>query len=489
MTNDTLSKDTLTTSERARFDELEAVIQDGLDAFIEVGNALAEVKEERLWREDYDSWNDYTQERWELAGSTAYQRIHAAQTNGRLKEADVKPPSSTRANYELRDVPDADLPEALERARKIGNGNATASAAKQAAEEFKDDQEEEGSNAEEQRLHPDGDLDGYLDDHSGSKRTENTLLAVPHDLDARPYLDISASTELAHYATPVGNANVEETAYPLEVIERPRELAETVVEHVRDKDRAPGFNGQSDHIDWANQTVNPLTGCHHTCGYCYARTIATEGRIQYAQGFHPTFHPSRLVAFERKTAPSAPDDVREKNVFCDSMSDLFGTWVPKWMIQMTLDAVGASDWNGLFLTKYPKRFEELDFPDNAMIGVTVDGTNVRPKMVEATLPGLGKDRPTTWISAEPLQARVEFSEGFLKEWIDCVVIGARQYLPGQEPSDEDLEYGTHRQNEGGRCFQQPPREDIEHLHSQARKAGCAVYWKDNLQRPKELPAF
>jgi len=56
--------------------------------------------------------------------------------------------------------------------------------------------------------------------------------------------------------------------------------------------------------------------------------IATEGPTQYQQGFHPTFHPSRLAAFERETAPRDPDDVRDRNVFGDSMSDLFGTWVP-----------------------------------------------------------------------------------------------------------------------------------------------------------------
>jgi len=157
------------------------------------------------------------------------------------------------------------------------------------------------------------------------------------------------------------------------------------------------------------------------------------------------------------------------------------------MIQMTLDTVGASDWNGLFLTKYPQRFKNLNFPDNAMVGVTVDGTNVKPKLVENTLPALGADRPTTWISAEPLQARVEFSDGFLEEWIDCIVIGARQYLPGQKATGEYRSYGTYREDDSGSRFQQPPREDIELLHDQAREADCDVYWKDNIERPKELP--
>ena len=29
-------------------------------------------------------------------------------------------------------------------------------------------------------------------------------------------------------------------------------------------------------IEWCDSTWNPVTGCNHNCGYCYARGIATR---------------------------------------------------------------------------------------------------------------------------------------------------------------------------------------------------------------------
>jgi hypothetical protein len=52
------------------------------------------------------------------------------------------------------------------------------------------------------------------------------------------------------------------------------------------------FNKQdSDNIEWARWSWNPVTGCLHDCPYCYARDIADRF---YPQGFTPTLHPDRL---------------------------------------------------------------------------------------------------------------------------------------------------------------------------------------------------
>lgn len=35
-------------------------------------------------------------------------------------------------------------------------------------------------------------------------------------------------------------------------------------------------------IDWADSTWNPVTGCRHSCEYCYARKIAERfGGVYY----------------------------------------------------------------------------------------------------------------------------------------------------------------------------------------------------------------
>lgn len=54
----------LTATESSRLAECEAVIKRGLDTFYAVGSALSEIRESRLYRKGYDTFEDYCQERW-----------------------------------------------------------------------------------------------------------------------------------------------------------------------------------------------------------------------------------------------------------------------------------------------------------------------------------------------------------------------------------------------------------------------------------------
>jgi hypothetical protein len=58
--------------------QCEEIIERGLDSFIEVGNALLQIREGRLYREDYDDFETYCQERWEMCGRRAHQLIESA---------------------------------------------------------------------------------------------------------------------------------------------------------------------------------------------------------------------------------------------------------------------------------------------------------------------------------------------------------------------------------------------------------------------------
>lgn len=69
----------LTTDEARRLRECESVIKRGLDTFYEVGNALAEIRESRLYRIDYASFEDYCRERWNISRFYAHRLIDAAQ--------------------------------------------------------------------------------------------------------------------------------------------------------------------------------------------------------------------------------------------------------------------------------------------------------------------------------------------------------------------------------------------------------------------------
>jgi hypothetical protein len=70
----------ITVSDRVRLENCEHVIRRGLKTFVEVGVALAEVRDSRLYRERYWNFADYCDRRWKLSRPRAYQLIDEAQT-------------------------------------------------------------------------------------------------------------------------------------------------------------------------------------------------------------------------------------------------------------------------------------------------------------------------------------------------------------------------------------------------------------------------
>jgi hypothetical protein len=69
----------LNTEERVRLQELESVVEQGLQTFYEVGKALDEIRENKLYRETHKTFEAYCQAKWGIARRTAYQFIDAAQ--------------------------------------------------------------------------------------------------------------------------------------------------------------------------------------------------------------------------------------------------------------------------------------------------------------------------------------------------------------------------------------------------------------------------
>src|SRR5262245_47723476 len=114
--------------------------------------------------------------------------------------------------------------------------------------------------------------------------------------------------------------------------------------------------GESESIEWALWSWNPVTGCLHNCPYCYARDIATlvPTASAFPNGFAPTLCPYRLKAPHNTSFPEAKaaDWIGHKNVFVCSMADLFGRWVPaEWIEAVLTEIRAAPQWNFLFLTK------------------------------------------------------------------------------------------------------------------------------------------
>jgi hypothetical protein len=62
-----------------RLAELETIIEKGLQTFMEVGSALFEIRDSRLYRNTHDSFESYLRERWNMSRQRAYQLIEASE--------------------------------------------------------------------------------------------------------------------------------------------------------------------------------------------------------------------------------------------------------------------------------------------------------------------------------------------------------------------------------------------------------------------------
>lgn len=231
-------------------------------------------------------------------------------------------------------------------------------------------------------------------------------------------------------------------------------------------------------IEWCDSTWNPVTGCLHSCEYCYARKIATrfgkgrgegiyhflgepmsnpnlglDNRIDpYPFGFDPTFHRYRLDEPQRWKKP--------RTIFVCSMADLFGGWVPdEWIEQVFEACAKAPQHRYLFLTKNPKRYIKLNeagkLPKspNMWFGSTI--TNADTEYFYS-------NTHNVFLSIEPLLS--EFPKNGLVHKNDCginwIIIGA--------------ETGNRKDKVV------PEKEWIDIICESADEIGIPVFMKDSL---------
>jgi len=71
---------TLNPVETADLARHESTIDRGLKNFVEVGNALLDINDRRLYRATHTSFKDYVSEKWQMSVSRAYQLCEAAET-------------------------------------------------------------------------------------------------------------------------------------------------------------------------------------------------------------------------------------------------------------------------------------------------------------------------------------------------------------------------------------------------------------------------
>lgn len=129
-------------------------------------------------------------------------------------------------------------------------------------------------------------------------------------------------------------------------------------------------------IEWTDSTWNPVTGCSKIsagCLHCYAETMTRRlkamGQPNYRRGFKVTCHEHMLnhpLSWRRP-----------KNVFVNSMSDIFHEAVPLDFIKRVFEVMQkASHHRFQLLTKRAERMAELGknlfWPKNVWMGVTVE---------------------------------------------------------------------------------------------------------------------
>jgi hypothetical protein len=107
----------LTDSESQLLSDLEGTIERGQRTFIEVGNALAIIRDQKLYRNDYETFDAYLTARWQFTRSYAGRIIEAARVAEMLPIGN-KPETESQAR-ELSKVPAEKRVEVMQAAQDL----------------------------------------------------------------------------------------------------------------------------------------------------------------------------------------------------------------------------------------------------------------------------------------------------------------------------------------------------------------------------------
>lgn len=127
-----------------RLARLEKKVQKGLTAFREAGKALAEIHDQHLYKQDYDTFEQYVIHRWGMSRSQAYRLIDGAQiaellspngdTEGDEETAPLQHEAHARALQPLKDQPEV-LRIVWDQVNREHEGEVTAEVVKTAVRE------------------------------------------------------------------------------------------------------------------------------------------------------------------------------------------------------------------------------------------------------------------------------------------------------------------------------------------------------------------
>lgn len=117
----------------------EGVIATGLKTFVAVGNALVDIRDRRLYREDYDTFEEYCRDRWNLKRQRAYELMDSAEVTRDLSEISDKLPERESHTAPLSPLAPTERQDAWAYAQHIaGDGRMTARVVELARDELAD---------------------------------------------------------------------------------------------------------------------------------------------------------------------------------------------------------------------------------------------------------------------------------------------------------------------------------------------------------------
>ena len=127
----------LTVTESDRLAECEATIERGFRTFAEVGSALLEIRDSRLYRSEFGTFEDYCQTRWGMDRRNANRTIEAAIVVGELGSIDPKlAPTNVGQARELVGLPAETAAAVMTAAVDATGGKPTAAAIREARDEI-----------------------------------------------------------------------------------------------------------------------------------------------------------------------------------------------------------------------------------------------------------------------------------------------------------------------------------------------------------------
>ena len=84
-----MNNELITLDERSRLYQLEETIRQGLNTFVDVGNALLEIRDKRLYRQEHSTFEEYCNKQWNFTKQRVYQLMDSASVIDTLKKSTV----------------------------------------------------------------------------------------------------------------------------------------------------------------------------------------------------------------------------------------------------------------------------------------------------------------------------------------------------------------------------------------------------------------